>query len=136
MIVKSLPKNFILYLKKHPSERKDKYKNYKKKFKIREIQDIYSFKIKNKIDFFIGMESMLLLELSLLSDNVISLRPNAKQDFIGEKVGMTIEAKSINDLLNIYSNKKNTLNKNIKKKYLSQYKFSKERILKLINSNL
>ena len=79
---------------------------------------------------------MLLLELSLLSDNVISLRPNAKQDFIGEKVGMTIEAKSINDLLNIYSNKKNTLNKNIKKKYLSQYKFSKERILKLINSNL
>ena len=34
----------------------------------------------------IGMSSMLLLELSLFTNKVISYRPNYKKEFIGEKI--------------------------------------------------
>ena len=41
------------------------------------------------------MDSMLLLELSMHKNNVISYRPNAKKKFIGDELGVTF---NINDL--------------------------------------
>ena len=41
-------------------------------------------------DSVVGMASMLLLELSIFSEEVISYRPNAKKEFIGDRLGITV----------------------------------------------
>ena len=49
-------------------------------------------------DIFVGMESMLLIQLSFMTSNTISLRPNAKKDFFANKIGLIKKAETKEDL--------------------------------------
>ena len=93
-----MSKEFSLTIKKHPSEREIKYINYKKKFGINETKVADPLKLLNKYDFFIGMESMLLIQLSFISNYVISIRPNSINDFIPISYNLMFTASNSKEL--------------------------------------
>ena len=136
ILINSLPKYSSITIKKHPSERKEKYKSYFTKYNIKETKISDVNKLAKKYDFFIGMESMMLIQLSFLSQNVISLRPNARHEFFGSKIGLIKDINSSNELVKIF--KSNIENKQ-KEKYLEikkDYLFSKKRINNFLNKIL
>ena len=45
-------------------------------------------------DYVVGMASMLLLELAMLRNDVISFRPNATKSFIGNRLKATVDITS------------------------------------------
>ena len=63
-------------------------------------------------DNVVGMTTMLLFELALLGEKVISLRPGAKMPFAGELYGLTIPAHDAKSLsAAIQTNQKQNLPK-------------------------
>ncbi len=82
--------NYRLLIKLHPSESKFKYGNETKNFSYLEnVKAIDLASIPYKI---IGMGSMLLLELAMYRNDIISFRPNAISPFIGDLLEVTIPA--------------------------------------------
>lgn len=88
-ILGNKPNDLLVEIKLHPSEKAVKYQS---------IKDQPSVKIVNiaKDDLpssacFIGMNSILLLELALKGEKVYTFRPNATSEFIGNKLGLTID---------------------------------------------
>ncbi len=125
IILNSMSKEFSLTIKKHPSEREIKYINYKKKFGINETKVADPLKLLNKYDYFIGMESMLLIQLSFISNYVISIRPNSINDFIPISYNLMFTAsnsKELEIIINSSSLKKKNKNKNLKQMYISSSK--------------
>ena len=51
----------------------------------------------------IGMASMLLLELAMLRNDVVSFRPDAKKQFIGKRLSATVDVTSQEGLDRILS---------------------------------
>ncbi|MFH1132655.1 MAG: hypothetical protein V1754_15070, partial [Pseudomonadota bacterium] len=50
------------------------------------------------VDAVVGMASMLLIELAMFRDDVISFRPRARLPFIGETIGATTLAGGVSEL--------------------------------------
>ena len=74
-----------LIIKCHPEETKKKFKAFKSKNIV--IKKNLSFKeMIFAPDYIIGMKSILLLELSLFRNDIISFRPKKDLSFIGEKL--------------------------------------------------
>ena len=84
-----------LLIKIHPSEDSDKYNFIKIKPNVSVIKNTDISKLIEFSSVLIGMGSMLLIEASLIKNNVYSYRPNEKNTFIGNRNG-TI--KKINDI--------------------------------------
>jgi hypothetical protein len=127
-IVSQLRENEHLVIKLHPEESASKYDRFRcesvsilRECPVKDLSAI-AYKI-------IGMASMLLLELTVFRKDIISYRPNASKDFIGERLGLTIPAKDAFELRyfldqNIYA-----------KQNLSEYfQGSKNRIINFILS--
>ena len=117
------PTNLILYIKPHPSESKEKYQPY-----LSKVNNVRLL-TKKKVDLpaaacYIGMNSILLLELALQGRKVYSYRPNAKNEFIGNQLGMTYKLKDI-ELIELMGQKKHL---NFKINY-PEFKDSLKRIL-------
>ena len=77
IILETLQPNQKLYIKLHPSEKPDKYLEFIPEDQVIgrcELEDLLGF-----ADHVVGMATMLLIELSLLGERVISLRPNSKK---------------------------------------------------------
>lgn len=92
-----------LVIKLNPAEDKNKYGELKLKDNVLILDNLSFNRLSVLGDVFIGMASMLLLELAVIGEKVFSLRPNALKSFIGEELGMTIPSqntKSIKILLN------------------------------------
>lgn len=127
-IIEFLDEDWILLIKLHPSENISKYK-YLEKFKnivIIEKTDIDKLILFS--DIFIGMGSMLLLEASLLRDNVYSYRPNELIEFIGNKNGMTIEIKDKKELKDVLYGEFKSRTQMVKNNFIG----STDNIVKLI----
>ncbi len=88
-----------LVIKTHPSECKAKYEDLIE-YNTSLISDMCYQEIVVLADKVIGMESMLLLELSIHRNDVISYRPNPSKEFIGTQLGVTIKANNFEDLKN------------------------------------
>ncbi len=88
-LVKLIDKNTLLIIKVHPNEKINKFSNFKKKNIILKKKMKFSdmVKLPSKI---VGIKSMLLIELALLRNNIISYRPVKDNEFIGEKLGLTV----------------------------------------------
>ena len=90
-ILEAMPPSSDLYIKKHPSEFPEKFLKYI------ESKDNCNFSDDNSIllkaDMIVGMGSMLLLEISLIRELIISYRPNEAIEFIGNKLGYTTKIK-------------------------------------------
>jgi hypothetical protein len=86
-----------LIIKLHPEEADDKYQHLLSEcVSTLRVIDIYS--LSKLASVVIGMASMLLLELAILRDDIISFRPNATKNFIGKRLCATIDATSNEEL--------------------------------------
>lgn len=92
-----------LVIKMHPSEKVDKYDSDKSD-SITVVNHIDIHVLNLVSDVIIGMGSMLLLELAMLRDDVISFCPNANKKFIGERLGATVSVDNDHELSDILLN--------------------------------
>tara|TARA_B100001093_G_C26718910_1_gene966923 strand:- start:26 stop:964 length:939 start_codon:yes stop_codon:yes gene_type:complete len=90
LLKRSLMPNQRLYIKPHPAEVTDKYFKYMQQEYI--LNDVILDDLFNFADHVVGMATMLLLELAIMGERVISLRPGARKPFVGEQYGLTIPA--------------------------------------------
>ena len=91
-----------LVIKLHPAEAESKY-NYLNNKQVSVIRSIDIFSLNTIADVVVGMASMLLLELAMLRNDVISFRPNATKRFIGERLSATVDVTSQEGLDRILS---------------------------------
>lgn len=96
--------DLVLYIKPHPSESNEKFQSL-----LSEINNVKLLNI-DKEDLpeaacYVGMNSILLLELALQGRKVYSYCPNAKKEFIGNQLGMTYPLKE-SELIELMSKKK------------------------------
>ena len=97
-IIEILPESAVLVIKSHPEEGNDKYIRYQSDY-VRIFQNMSIEHMVQIPDTIIGMASMLLIELAMFRDDIISYRPNARKAFIGEKIGATHHAGTKDQLI-------------------------------------
>lgn len=89
--------NDHLVIKLHPSETPQKYSSYlRPNTTLLSNCDLKA--LCSLADKIVGMASILLLELSLYRRDIISYRPNSSKPFIGQQMGVTLDATSIQQL--------------------------------------
>jgi hypothetical protein len=86
-----------IVVKRHPAEILNKYGPAGVRLRYLDKVPVLDLAIMG--DVIVGMGSMLLLELAMYRDDVISLRPNAIDSFIGEQLGAVIAVRSRLDLI-------------------------------------
>jgi hypothetical protein len=92
-LIRLLQPDEHLVIKLHPEEAEDKYQHLISQcVSVLRSIDIHSLNI--MADVVVGMASMLLLELAMLRNDVISFRPNATKQFIGKRLSATIDVTS------------------------------------------
>ena len=84
LIKQKLSLYYELSIKLHPRDNLLKYDSFTNNFKILKRKKFTE--IVNNYDLIIGMNSMLLIELGLIRDNVFSLMPLKKNEFIGTRL--------------------------------------------------
>ena len=115
-----------LVIKTHPEECLSKYK-YVLRDNVTILNKCLVEDIANLADTIIGMSSMLLLELAIFRNDVISYRPNNKKEFIGNKMKVTLPANTFRELRKKIKTKENA--ENTLKNY---FEGSTERLAKFI----
>jgi len=100
-ILKELNPNDKLYIKLHPMEDSTKY--LYENILLVEQDELDCFAL--NADAVIGMGSILLLEIALKRNDVISYRPNDNYSFFGNNIGATTLIKSKNDLSDFLNGK-------------------------------
>ena len=92
-IIEHLEPSDYLVIKSHPVESLDKYNSFVNN-QIKTIQNMDIHELNCIADYVVGMASMLLLELAMLRNDVISFRPNATKSFIGNRLKATVDITS------------------------------------------
>jgi hypothetical protein len=92
-----------IVVKRHPAEILNKYGPAGERLRYLDKVPVLDLAIMG--DVIVGMGSMLLLELAMYRDDVISLRPNAIDSFIGEQLGAVISVRSRLDLIESLGNR-------------------------------
>ena len=128
-IIEILPDNAVLVIKTHPEEENDKYIRYQSDC-VRIFQNMSIDCMVKVPDLIIGMASMLLIELAMFRDDIISYRPNARKGFVGEKIGATHYAETNTQLKNYLLDPPSSSSMPFRKKY----KGSGKRISKFLHS--
>jgi len=82
-----------LVIKLHPEEAEDKYQHLTSEC-VSVLRSIDINSLNTMADVVVGMASMLLLELAMLRNDIISFRPNATKQFIGKRLSATIDVTS------------------------------------------
>lgn len=104
------PKDHLV-VKLHPEESNTKFTK-EKSHQISILKDCPTEDIVILADAIVGMASMLLLELSIHRDDIISFRPNATKNFIGKQLGVVSDLQSEKELasaLRVGVHAKNTI---------------------------
>jgi hypothetical protein len=129
--IKKSCRHVKLIIKTHPSEDKKKFIVFKKKYSNLNIQILNSnyniFNVAKFSDYIIGMFSMLLLEISYYSPNVIYYQPTFKRNLIN-LTNNRISTSRNNLLKRIRINANKKINKKINNN-------STEKILNIIKRN-
>lgn len=128
VIIDNLLKEDCLIIKLHPEEASDKYSDFINE-RVKVIREIDVYNLSAIADMIVGMGSILLIELSLLHDDVISFRPNANKGFIGEKLGATLDLTATMDFERCFSMRKN---REVDTRFRERFKGSTTRIASLI----
>lgn len=88
-ILGNKPPDLQVEIKLHPSEKAVKYQSIKDQTNVN-VVNIAKDDLPSSACY-IGMNSILLLELALKGEKVYTFRPNAISEFIGNKLGLTID---------------------------------------------
>ncbi len=126
-LIESTSSETKIVIKLHPEEPLSKYDQYLSN-RISIIRNIPIEDIAIIAKRIVGMGSMLLLELAMYRDDIISYKPNNKKDFIGDEIGATINI----DRKSILKKRIANLNKGLNHIYRDRFIGSKETIKKLI----
>ena len=126
-IISLLKPSDHLVIKLHPEEVNEKYQKLKNE-QLSIIKNIDIYSLNTLADIVIGMASMLLLELAMLRNDIISFRPNAKKKFIGERLSATIDVTSQEELEGLMN-----FPKLINGDFREKFNGSSEKISSLIN---
>ena len=89
-----------LVIKQHPEENPQKYTELLCEH-ISIVDEVPITELVAIADVIIGMASMLLLELAIYRNDIVSFRPNATKSFIGERLGVTVDATSVSNLAEV-----------------------------------
>ena len=120
-----------LVLKLHPNEPAQKYAKYaNRNVSIFSEMDIPALTVHS--DFIIGMGSMLLLEMALQRQDIVSYRPHDLKGFIGNTIGVTALVSDKNELKDILGGYKKIYNSKLQEKFVG----STDRIVNFIKGNL
>jgi len=117
-----------LVVKKHPEETSDKYESFLND-QASILTTCSATDLATVADVVIGMASMLLLELAIFREDVISLRPNASKDFIGERLSVTVPVKNTSELVQVLKEKVKA-----KSSFRGRFEGSKDRITNFLTS--
>lgn len=115
-----------LVIKLHPAECDDKYANLSGRG-VSVIRHATVEELSSLGDIIVGMASMRLLELAMFRDDIISFRPGARKSFIGERLGATVDATSIEELVSAMDNGEASASS-----FKSRFVGSKDRILSFL----
>jgi hypothetical protein len=115
-IIKNKPNDFKITIKIHPKENINKYSKFKSLVRIIRNKNL-NIMSKNYY-YIIGMTSMLLIELGIIRNDIISFRPNSKIKFFACKVGLAQNVTSEITLKKYFKVKP----KNDNKKFLNEIK--------------
>lgn len=121
-----LKSNDNLVIKLHPVENDDKY-SYLPNNRVSIIRHSTVEDLASLGDVIVGMASMLLLELAMFRDDIISFRPGATKSFIGERLGATVKAGSIEELWYAVEH-----DVTVKSDFSSRFVGSRERIIQFL----
>ncbi len=129
-IIDVLPKDHQLTIKLHPRENEKKYKDCLKSLtNTKVLKNLDTKTIASDFDFIIGISTFLLFELSYLRDDLISFNLG-KNNFLGEKLGISKNLKSKRSLKKILSGNENINNSTLK--FKKKFKGSKKKIINFI----
>ena len=115
-----------LVIKKHPEEDPGKYSEFLCE-SVTIVDEITVTELAIISDIVIGMASMLLLELAVYRNDIISFRPNARKSFIGERLGVTANVDSVKDLAEVMMN-----GCEAKSSFADRFSGSRDRIVKFL----
>ena len=122
-------KTFII-IKKHPEEKINKFQKFLSSNVII-INKCQAEEIATFSDHIIGMHSMLLIELCIFRNDIISTRPNNKKEFIGEILEIVVDIDKLSKLENALEKKSKAKNK-----ITNIFEGSEKRIIDFINIQL
>jgi hypothetical protein len=99
-LISQMSENDHLVIKLHPEESLDKYDSWKNNIStsVSVLTESCISDISALADIIVGMDSMLLLELSVFRRDIISYRPNASKTFVGDRLGLTVPVRSESEL--------------------------------------
>jgi len=129
-IIKQLQPTDYLIIKLHPEERDDKYSDFLSN-QIITLKNIDIHSLNVIADFVIGMASMLLLELAILRNDVISFRPNATKEFIGKRLKATTDIITTGEFKDCFTQKEKQY---VDGSFRNNFKGSADRFISLIDS--
>ncbi len=126
-ILSKLSSDDHLIIKMHPEENIKKY-DYISSKNITILKECSITDIVNLAHKVVGMASMLLLEISIFRGDVISYRPNATKEFIGNELGITIPVHNSDQLHHAINSKAN-----FKSKFGNRFEGSLSRITSFLS---
>tara|TARA_X000000950_G_scaffold229307_2_gene277135 strand:- start:3525 stop:4517 length:993 start_codon:yes stop_codon:yes gene_type:complete len=125
-LLSCISKKDHLVIKIHPEESISKYK-FLSRDDVTILRNCSVEEIATLADTIVGMSSMLLIELATFRQDIISYRPNNKNEFIGNKMKVTLAANTFRDL-----DKKIKIKENAEKTLKNYFEGSTERLTKFM----
>ena len=125
----ALPSDAHLVIKRHPEEPLDKYSELFHSGEAFQLDSVPLTELAQGADAIVGMASMLLIELAMFRDDVISFRPGARLPFIGETISATTPAEGVSMLSHLLK----TPFGNSTKTFRSRFRGSGARIVEFLN---
>tara|TARA_Y100000590_G_C15560412_1_gene954520 strand:+ start:189 stop:1124 length:936 start_codon:yes stop_codon:yes gene_type:complete len=111
LVLKYAPADWETHVKLHPREKEVKYESF---IKIRKfIKEKNLTKLVNNYEIIVGINSMLLVEIGLLRNNVFCLRFNSKEIFIPSQLKIIDQINNVHEFKKIF-NLKHAIKKNTK----------------------
>ena len=130
-ILWAINEQFHLLIKLHPMEDLAKYARYKgNNVSVFQQMDIPALTVNS--DFIIGLGSMLLLEMSVQRQDILSYRPHDLIGFVGNSIGVTTLVADKGKLVEILRGDKKVHNFSLKEKFNG----STKRIVNFIKGQL
>ena len=117
-----------LVIKLHPEEADDKYQHLLSE-SVSTLRSIDTQSLSVLANVVIGMASMLLLELAMFRNDIISYRPNATKQFIGERLCATNDVTSQGELRTLLESPQK-----VDGTFKSRFDGSSEKIISLIKA--
>ena len=133
LIIKHAPIDWETCVKLHPREKQSKYKNYRNISKFVKGKNI--IRLVNNYEIIIGINSMLLVEIGLIRNNVFSLKLNSKKNLKLSQLKIIDQINNIHNLKKIFFKKNKIKNNSAAKVNSFKQKIKFDNLIKKLKRN-